>query len=62
LAGAFWGCGQCRRPFDIFESRGECPHCGAQFEVIRCPACSASRPLAAWAGWRPQSGNGSAEV
>ena len=29
--GAYWGCGQCRQPFDTFETRGVCPHCGAQY-------------------------------
>ncbi|MBI5828638.1 MAG: site-2 protease family protein [Chloroflexi bacterium] len=53
LAGAFWGCGNCRQAFDTFETRGECPHCGTQFDVMRCPECGASHPISAWASWTP---------
>lgn len=59
LAGPFWGCGNCRQAFDIFETRGECPHCGTQFDVMRCPECGASHPITAWASWTPPPGTGS---
>lgn len=46
--GAFWICGQCRRPFDTFETQASCPHCGAQFGVTACFECGALRPISDW--------------
>ena len=43
--GAYWKCGQCEQPFDTFESRGVCPHCGAQFATTSCLDCGEQRPL-----------------
>jgi len=37
--GDFWMCGRCRRPFDMFGARGQCPHCGAQYAQARCAEC-----------------------
>lgn len=47
-AGEFWGCGQCRKPFDTFATRGICPHCNAQYTVTRCLHCGRSSPLDQW--------------
>ena len=49
LTGEFWGCGNCQQAFDAFETRGECPRCGAQFSEMRCPECGASHPINEWA-------------
>ncbi len=46
--GEFWGCGQCRKPFDTFTTRGVCPHCGAQYAVTRCLHCGQSHPIDQW--------------
>ncbi len=46
--GAFWLCGNCRTPFDPFETQAVCPHCGAQYEVTRCLDCGRMYPIAAW--------------
>jgi len=47
-AGAFWKCGRCGTPFDTFQTRALCPHCGAQFDVTRCLDCGALNPMSAW--------------
>jgi Zn-dependent protease len=46
--GKYWGCGQCRQPFDTFESRGICPHCGAQYTTTMCLDCQEQRPMNEW--------------
>lgn len=48
LAGAFWICQRCRRPFDPFASRGTCPSCLEQFPVATCPQCGTARPIPDW--------------
>jgi Zn-dependent protease len=52
-AGAFWQCGRCQSRFDVFESLGACPKCGAQFAVSPCFACGEVRPLSEWIGPPP---------
>jgi Zn-dependent protease len=47
--GAYWKCGQCEQPFDIFESQAVCPRCGAQFATTACLDCGEQRPLQDWA-------------
>ena len=47
--GAYWGCGQCRKPFDTFETRGACPHCGAQYSRTMCLDCQEQHPMSEWA-------------
>jgi Zn-dependent protease len=49
IIGPLWRCDQCRQPFDTFETRATCPHCGAQFPVTRCPECGRSHAMAEWA-------------
>jgi len=46
--GNIWICGQCRNPFDIFETQGVCPNCQAAFVATRCLDCGAHAPLPAW--------------
>ncbi len=48
IIGLLWRCDQCGQPFDTFETRAVCPHCGAQFTVTRCPECGRSSPLSEW--------------
>lgn len=46
--GAYWKCGQCKQPFDTFQSRAVCPHCAAQFVTTVCLDCGEQRPLQDW--------------
>ena len=46
--GAFWVCGKCRHPFDIFATQGACPNCGTQYTAISCPECGTMRPFSEW--------------
>jgi Zn-dependent protease len=46
--GAWWVCGQCRKPFDAFETPAVCPHCGARFEITRCLDCGETHPISTW--------------
>lgn len=46
--GTFWGCGNCRAQLDIFESRGTCPKCGAQFAKAICIDCGGQYPIDQW--------------
>ena len=47
-AGKFWGCGHCHTAFDTFETRAQCPKCGATFGSTRCQTCGNSFPLMDW--------------
>jgi len=46
--GNLWKCGQCSQPFDTFETRAVCPHCGAQFAATQCLDCGELHPLSDW--------------
>ena len=46
--GAYWQCGQCRQPFDTFQTQGVCPHCGAQFATTQCLDCGEQHPMNDW--------------
>lgn len=48
LVGPHWICGQCRKPFDTFETQGACPNCSARFGATRCLDCGAVSPMSAW--------------
>jgi Zn-dependent protease len=48
LVGPHWICGQCRKPFDIFETQGACPNCAARFGATRCLDCGTVSPMSAW--------------
>jgi Zn-dependent protease len=52
-AGAFWVCSHCRTAFDTFETRAQCPSCGATFDTTRCMNCGASHPMSAWVTVQP---------
>jgi Zn-dependent protease len=54
ILGPVWRCEKCQQPFDTFETRAVCPHCGAQFAVTRCPECGSARPLAEWVAAPPR--------
>jgi Zn-dependent protease len=46
--GAYWACGQCGTPFDIFETSAVCPQCRTAFATTRCVDCGAASPVAEW--------------
>ena len=46
--GTYWGCTNCKQPFDTFESRGICPHCAAQYTTTGCLDCRARYPMNEW--------------
>jgi Zn-dependent protease len=46
--GNFWKCGQCRQPFDTFETQAVCPHCATHFAVTKCLDCGALHPINQW--------------
>ena len=46
--GDYWGCGRCGQPFDIFQTQGVCPHCGAQFAATKCLDCGAVHHISEW--------------
>jgi Zn-dependent protease len=48
LLGPHWICGQCRKPFDIFETQGACPNCAARFGATGCLDCGTVSPMSAW--------------
>ena len=51
--GAFWRCTKCLKPFDTFESRAVCPHCGTQFPVTQCLDCGRAHPFPEWTAAPP---------
>jgi Zn-dependent protease len=53
IVGPLWRCDKCLKPFDTFETRATCPHCGAQFPVTRCPECGRTSSMAEWAAATP---------
>jgi Zn-dependent protease len=46
--GAFWICGHCQKPLDLFHTHAICPHCGVQFPAARCLECGGSAPIQDW--------------
>jgi len=53
IIGLLWRCDKCLKPFDTFETRATCPHCGAQFPVTRCQECGRTHAMAEWAAAAP---------
>ena len=53
IIGPLWRCDKCLKPFDTFETRATCPHCGAQFPITRCPECGRTNSMADWAAAAP---------
>jgi len=46
--GAFWRCGKCGQPFDLFLNHGTCPNCSTISNTAQCLDCGASNSLPAW--------------
>jgi Zn-dependent protease len=46
--GRYWGCGQCKEPFDTFEAGGVCPNCSNRFESTTCLDCRRGFPMREW--------------
>jgi len=46
--GDYWICGQCRKPFDTFQSQAVCPNCAARFSTTRCLDCGRLSPMNEW--------------
>jgi len=46
--GDYWVCGQCRKPFDTFQSQAVCPNCGARFSTTRCLDCGRPSSMNEW--------------
>ena len=46
--GPIWHCGKCRQAFDIFETRGICPHCSTEYAAASCHECGSLRPIPEW--------------
>jgi hypothetical protein len=47
-SGDFWVCGQCNKPFDVFETQAVCPHCAAHYSTTRCLDCGRLSPMTDW--------------
>ncbi len=48
LKGDFWPCDFCRRPYDLFETRGVCPNCAARCPEVQCLDCTQVSPVVDW--------------
>jgi Zn-dependent protease len=46
--GPFWVCEHCRTRFDLFDSRGQCPACGAWYLEPDCPHCRRGNHIDKW--------------
>lgn len=46
--GEFWGCGNCKAPFDMFQHTGICPRCGAQYHETPCLDCGTRSQVNQW--------------
>ncbi|EEF58930.1 site-2 protease family protein [Pedosphaera parvula] len=46
--GAFWVCGNCRSPFDTFETNATCPRCAAYYGEAPCLDCGHRYPIHEW--------------
>jgi Zn-dependent protease len=51
--GAFWVCGRCRKPFDMFATQAVCPLCGAQFGGTACLDCHTMHLFSDWMRFPP---------
>jgi len=45
---AYWRCGQCSQPFDIFATVGACPHCAARYDKVQCLDCGTTSTMQDW--------------
>ena len=48
LVGPYWVCGQCRNPFDTFQTQAVCPNCSTRFAVTKCLDCGTLHPMNEW--------------
>ena len=48
VAGDFWSCAHCHKPFDMFLTRGTCPHCQATYATTSCTECGRAFPFHEW--------------
>jgi hypothetical protein len=48
LCGPLWQCDECHARFDTFDFKAQCPGCGKQFPLTKCPECQAAHPYWAW--------------
>jgi Zn-dependent protease len=46
--GDSWVCGQCKNPFDTFQTQAVCPYCAAQYPVTKCLECGGLHPMNEW--------------
>lgn len=46
--GEFWTCGNCSTPFDMFQTVGVCPRCGAQYHETPCLDCGTRSGVNQW--------------
>jgi Zn-dependent protease len=48
LMGNYWFCARCKKAFDTFVSKSQCPECRTNFASTTCPACGESNPIGRW--------------
>jgi len=46
--GDLWGCKQCHKAFDTFQTLAVCPYCATQHASTACPNCKEWNPMSAW--------------
>jgi Zn-dependent protease len=46
--GPFWVCEHCQTRFDLFDSHGKCPACGAWYLNPECPHCRTTNHIDRW--------------
>lgn len=51
--GPFWVCEHCQSRFDLFDSRGNCPGCGAWYLRPTCPHCQEQNHIDRWVPTEP---------
>lgn len=47
--GTYWGCANCKQPFDTFATQGVCPQCSTRYSTTTCLDCHQQHPIAEWA-------------
>ena len=48
LLGPYWICGQCKTPFDTFQTQAACPSCATRYPVTKCLECGGASPMNSW--------------
>ena len=49
LIGNYWLCPQCKKGFDTFTSKAQCPGCRTSFATTSCASCGERNPIDRWA-------------